>query len=254
MYNPTRRNRNIGTSNQGFSPDNKMTIPEMNVTELCYYERLGKYMKYKRVIHGHEFIFVVEETRKSSEHACSVNDIERIIGHIPVVDYGDLDLIVLRQPTRKEEMLSRVWGRLIYSYKFEGDYHVAILLEAVDTSKTMKWKKQLPLEEQHEFERLKEDGHVFCEGKRYFEAPLNMEHIRNTQLYRTLPHEFGHYVHYLNYVERPQSGENEEKAEEQRYEDYFNLLSREKEQYANAYAERLRKQWQIGGVIPFDPL
>ena len=39
---------------------------------------------------------------------------------------------VRRQPKRKEEIISPVWGRLIYSYEFENDYCPAIILDAID--------------------------------------------------------------------------------------------------------------------------
>lgn len=54
-----------------------------------------------------------------------------MITHIPSEDYGDLRFIILRQPKRKEEIISPVWGRLIYSFEFEHEYAPAIILDAV---------------------------------------------------------------------------------------------------------------------------
>lgn len=115
MNNPLRRNRNIGTVKQGFGQDNKLTIPKPYGVLKSFYERLTDYQKIKLVINGHEFIFVVEQTRTDSQHSCSVADLETIIEQIPKEDYGELKLIVLRQPKRKEEVISPTWGRLIYS-------------------------------------------------------------------------------------------------------------------------------------------
>jgi len=94
MRNPIRRNRNIGTAKQGYGQENKLVIPYPAVEMKSFYERLGKYKTVKRVINQHEFRFVVEETRENSFHACSIDDIEEIIVHIPKENYGELKLIV----------------------------------------------------------------------------------------------------------------------------------------------------------------
>ncbi|WP_322518582.1 hypothetical protein [Chitinophaga sancti] len=104
MYNATRRNRNIGTPKQGHGQNNKLTIPEICAISKTFFERLGNYEKLERTINGHDFILVIEQTRESSKHACSTNDIEKIIEQIASSDYGNLKLIILRQPKRKEEI------------------------------------------------------------------------------------------------------------------------------------------------------
>ncbi|MFD2968899.1 hypothetical protein [Sphingobacterium bambusae] len=109
MNNPARRNRNIGTVKRGFGQNNKLTIPEPCGVLQSFYERLTDYYKIKSVINGHDFLFVIEQTRADSQHPCSVIDIETIIEQIPKEDYGELKLIVLRQPKRKEEILSPTW-------------------------------------------------------------------------------------------------------------------------------------------------
>lgn len=238
MHNPTRRNKNIGTKNQGYGQSNKLTIPSPYGNLKSFYEQLTTYQKEIRTINGHEFIFIVEETRKNSVHSCSPDDIGNIIRQIPVKDYGELKLIILRQPKRKEEILSPVWGRLIYSYEFEDDYLPAIILDAVDIEKKLIWSKKMTLEDQKEFERLKADGHPFQETKRDFIVGIHPEFARNTQLYRTLPHEFGHYVHYLETVERP-GNKNDDDEKEKRMDLYFSLPKSEKERYAHTYAEKL---------------
>ncbi|MDR3025876.1 hypothetical protein [Chryseobacterium sp.] len=258
MYNPTRRNKNIGTKNQGYGQDNKLTISSPYGNLKSFYEKLTDYQKEIRIINNHEFIFVVEKTRKNSTHPCSVNDIQRIIEQIPVKDYGELKFIILRQPKRKEEILSPVWGRLIYSYDFEDDYYPAIILDAIDTEKQLLWSKKQTIEDQQEFERLKADGHIFTETKRNFVAELIPETARNTQLYRTLPHEFGHYVHYLNVVERPGSNINDDDidydAQEKRMDFYFRISKSEKEKFAHTYAEKFKNKLIEDHQIPFEPV
>ena len=251
MRNPTRRNRNIGTENQGFGQNNKMKIATPYGELKSFYERLENYQKESRIINGHEFLFVTEQTRENSVHTCSLNDIEKIIQNIPSKDYGDLKFIVRRQPKRKEEILSSVWGRLTYSYEIEDEYFPAIILDAIDLTKKFKWTKKQSIEDQKEFERLKNDGHLFEESKREFVADFTFEKSRNTQLYRTLIHEFGHYVHYLNstFV-----SDDEDYDEKERLEDiYFSLPKSEKEKYAHKYADDLKNKMQNQKIIPFEP-
>jgi len=252
MNNPTRRNRSIGTSKQGHGQNNKLTIPRPCVTSKTFYERLVDYEKTTRLINGHEFIFVIEKTRDYCQHACTVEDVERIISTIPVDDYGDLRLIIFRQPKRKEVVLSSVWGRLIYYYEFENNFHPAIIIEAVDYSKKLIWSTKLSVESQKELERLKLDGHPFVNDSRNFVAEYKPEHVRNTQLYRTLPHEFGHYVHYLEIVERPSSDEEDFEDWEKRYDLYFSIPSAEKENFAHRYADKLNQRLVELSIIPFD--
>lgn len=254
MYNPIRRNRNIGTAKQGYGQNNKFTIPEPCAVSKSFFERLGKYEKVATTINGHEFVFVIEQTIANYQHACTVNDIEKIIAQVPPADYGELKLVILRQPKRKEALLSPVWGRLIYSYEFEEDYFPAIIIEAQDYTKKFKWPKGLSVESQKELERLKADGHPIQLIGRFFTAPFHSENVRSTQLYRTLLHEFGHYVHYLQLVTWP--GNEDESIEEWeiRYDRYFKISKTEKEQFAHRYADTLRQQLIDSHIIPFNQL
>ena len=254
MFNPTRRNRNIGTAKQGHGQNNKYCIPQSSTTSKSFYELLGRYEKTEATINGHQFLFVVEQTRPGSQHACSVGDLKSILEHIPSTDYEELKLIVFRQPKRKEEALSPTWGRLIYSYEFEGEYHPAIILEAVDYTKKLKWPKALSIEEQQELERLRTDGHTFSEDGRHFTADLETAIVRQTQLYRTLLHEIGHYVHYLEAVERPATEDEDFEHWQRRHDSYFRIPQRDKEAFAHRYAESLRKQLIEQQVIPFEPI
>lgn len=251
MYNPTRRNRNIGTSRQGHGKNNKLTIPEICATSKTFFEQLGNYEKFERTINGHDFIFVIEQTRESSKHACSVDDIEKIILQIEPSDYGNLKLIILRQPKRKEEILSPVWGRFIYSYEFENDCFPAIILEAVDYNKKLKWPKKLSIDSQKELERLKADGHPIKQNGNLFIADYKLENVRSTQLYRTLLHEFGHYVHYLQVVERPAIEGEPIENRELRDSYYFRISKNEREKFAHKYADALKQRMIDDNIIPF---
>jgi hypothetical protein len=185
MFNPIRRNKNIGTENQGFGQDNKYKISTPYGILKSFYERIEKYYKEIRIINDHEFLFIAEEIRENCYHTCTFNDVEKVIREIPKDDYGDLKFIILRQSKRKEEIVSSVWGRLIYSFEFENEYFPAIILDAIDLNKRLVWSRKLTVDDQKEFERLKEDGHIFVENKRYFVADLQLNPSRSTQLYCT---------------------------------------------------------------------
>lgn len=251
MNNPTRRNRNIGTSKQGHGKNNKLVIPYPCIASKTFYERLDEYEKTVRIINDHEFTFVIEKTREGCQHACTINDVERIIKSIPTEDYGSLSLIIFRQPKRKETILSSVWGRLIYSYEFENNYYPAIVIEAIDYTKKLQWPTKLSIESQKELERLKLDGHPFVQESRHFITEYQLENVRSTQLYRTLPHEFGHYVHYLEVVERPSTEDEEFTEWEKRDDFYFSIPSVEKEKFAHLYAEKFKQRLVELSVIPF---
>lgn len=256
MKNPTRRNRNIGTFKQGHGQNNKLVIPYPVAVMKEFQERLTQYTKTFRTINGTLFEFVVEETRQDTQHACTVDDIAEILRHVSPKDYGRLNLVVLRQPKRKEEILNAVWGRLIYYYYFETDFDCrpAIILEAMPTNKVLKWSKSLNPDRASELKRLEEDGHRITTTKRHHLIHTTLDSVRNTQLYRTLPHEIGHYKHFLELV-----GELEDTSDDALYEKheakqakYDNLPTAVKEKYAHNYADRFKVMLEQCGSIPFD--
>lgn len=253
MRNPARRNRNIGTAKQGYGLKNKMTIPDPSYADdyRIYYERLGKYTKEFRTINGHKFCFVIEELNKNSFHACSVDDVAQMLEYIPASDYGEMKLIIFRQPKRKEKILSPVWGRLIYFYEFEDDYHPAIILEAPSFGDKLKWSRKMSIDTVLEFDRLKADGFNFVEHKRYFKAEMSPHLVRNTQLFRTIPHELGHYVHYQKIVIEPEQEDEDIEKWEKRRDLYHAIPSVEKEAFAHNYADRLREKLLEKNLIPF---
>ena len=87
-----------------------------------------------------------------------------------------------------------------------------------------------------EFERLRNDGHQLSR------VGSNPDSIRNTQLYRTRPHEMGHWVDWLEKVARPVSASVDR---------YFERPQSEREVFAHRYAEAVRDRLKNSGVIPF---
>ena len=250
MYNPIRRNRNIGTSKQGHGQNNKMRIPSPACSVKVFFEHLTEYLKETRVIAGNEFLFVTERTITGFEHACSVDDVATILEHIPKHDLLDLNTVIFRQPKRKETILSPVWGRLALCYEFEGHNRAAIILEAVDLTSTLKWTKHLTVADQQEFKRLIADGHRFVMEKNRYVTTLKREAVRNTQLYRTLLHEIGHYVQYIEIVERPKTEGESVEAWFQRSAKYDALSTDQKEQYAHRYAEKTLRELKEKKIVP----
>jgi len=172
---------------------------------------------------------------------------------------------------------------LIYSYKFERDFRPAVVIEAVDCKRTLKWPKKLSVDDQKELDRLRKDGHEFVTTKRHYIANFNINNVRNTQLYRTLPHEFGHYIHYHNVVIKPlkemkaaldkldtEMPENCTRATKSWYKKwlkmhdsydvqfreneakYFAIIKDEKEVFAHNYADKLIQKLEACEAIPFD--
>lgn len=155
----------------------------------------------------------------------------------------------MRQPKRKEKLLSPVWGRLVY-WSSTNDYSgAAIYLEAQEVNCLLKWSKSLTPEYAKELKRLENDGHLITSDRRYYTIKHTIEAIRNTQLYRTLPHEIGHYVDYVQTVEQP-SGDNFDLWNSLN-KLYANKPQHDKEAFAHRYADRFRALHIRNGRLPF---
>lgn len=245
--NPSRRNRNIGTAKQGHGQNNRMVIPESGDGGLAFFEKLENVVQ----VQAEGFNILVERTRQNSIHACTVEDLLHILKLLPKQDLGDLNWIVLRQPKRKEEILSRVWGRLVYAFEWQKTIQPAIVLESVDNAGKLIFNKKMSISVAEEFARLQQDGHEFLPEKRAYIARFQLNAIRNTQLFRTLFHELGHYVHYQQQVLTPPSEDDSWEALDARRDLYFKIPSNEKERFAHDYAESMASALRVQGKIPF---
>ena len=195
---------------------------------------------------------IVEELKEGYYYSCTEQDVERMLNHTPAEDLQAFGVIVFRKPKRKESLLSPVWGRLIYSFEFKDNHRPAIIIEAMPRWNTLHFPKKQSVDDKLEFELLKLDGLKFKESKRDFVADIDPNTIRNIQLYRTLLHEVGHYVHYLEVVERPRKYAEDQEVQDNRREHYFSISKNEKEIYANDYASNLKRNLMRIGVVPFD--
>ncbi|MBE9100403.1 hypothetical protein [Vacuolonema iberomarrocanum] len=249
-YNPTRRNRNIGTEDASLSKDNKLVIPWAWADDRIFYERLVNPVIVDIQVRSVSLHIIVEPTLNGFAHACTVDDIQRLLELLPVRHITNITAFVLRQPKRKEQILAPVWGRLVYSSDICGFSGPTIYLEAQNADRPLKWSKSLSPGLARELERLRGDGHVVETDKRQHIITSTLLTIRNTQLFRTLPHEIGHYVDYLVNVEEP-SNHNPDQWSELN-DQYHSRPSQEKESFAHRYADEFRQQHTANGSIPFE--
>lgn len=252
-YNPARRNRNIGTPKQGHGQDNRMSVPVSAATVRNGTVRLNLRTQLTRNVGGKHVSFLVEHTTGGCMHACTVEDLCFLLSHVPSSDWAGLATFVLRQSTRKERLLDPAWGRMFYHARLEvqGGVPVSgpvIFLEACDVGTPIKWSTSLDPEDSEELERLRLDGHrVERVGRRHV-ISATADSVRATQLYRTLPHEIGHWFDWLEKVEGPAArGEDFARLADS----YFVRPRNEREAFAHRYADDLLRTLRGKGVIPF---
>ncbi len=254
-WNPIRRNRNIGTAKSGHSQNNRLTIPRRGDSQ--FWEIADGVREASRTVGGRVVRFFVQPTRDDCVYACTVDDIVRLLTHIPKADWEGMDAIYFRQPRRKEQRLAPVWGRLAYAADLlDGGETViysgpAIILEAINPLEQFKFGKHLSSIDRKELDRLQADGHKLTNSKSNSLQPT-LESCRNTQLYRTFLHELGHWVDFLEKVERPASlTGSDPDVYEALIGKYHGRADTEKERYAHDYAGRVGLQLQEQGYIPF---
>jgi hypothetical protein len=239
-WNATRRNRNIGTSKSGYGQDNRMKIPSSWADSRAFYEKLDNPIAIKRIVGESEVTILIEPTNTGFLHACTPDDIVHVLNLLPQEHTASIDLIIMRQPKRKELIMNPVWGRLQYWTEIQQYTGVAIHLEAQLIERVIQWPKSLTHEDIHELERLSQDGHRVSSDRRHHKIHTNLAAIRNTQLYRTLPHEVGHYI---DYIESSQNDVDDNL--------YFSKSINDKEAFAHRYANEFWDRATKLGSIPF---
>jgi hypothetical protein len=198
MYNPTRRNRNIGTAKQGHGANNKQVIPFVNRKR--FFENLD-HIEPEFVQKGDQKVTLLTQAlRKGYAYPCTHQEIIDLLVQ-KQIDFSLIDFIVLRQPTVKEEALSPVWGRAVFDFNYRGRVGSAIVIEAYQTGGKLKWPKKLSFQEQLEFKRLQEDGHTFAGDGRHWTAVLDIDAVRSTVLGWTVLHEVGHLHHFQSFID-----------------------------------------------------
>jgi hypothetical protein len=254
VFNPTRRNRNIGTAWRGHGQNNRLIIP--NTGRLFSpLERIGDHRVEHRSVAGMNLDFIVEHSRPGCIPPCTIDDVVQMLELIPASDWAGIHTVFFRQPTRKQARLNPAWGRLFYSGEIitaRGRVIAAgpmIHLEAIDHNHQLEWGTSLALEDQVELDRLRADGHIIERSGNRHVIRATPASARNTQLYRTLPHEIGHWFDWLGKVETPLARGGDFDALTTRY---FARPSAEREAFAHRYADETHARLLSTGSIPFE--
>ena len=151
----TKRNRNIGTAKQGYGRNSKFSIPQPSDTGLYFYERLQGISIETIKVHGKNITVILEDLNKDFYYSFSPEEAQQILNNLPEEDLIGLGYLIFRQPKRKELILSRAWGRLIYSFEFQNVRLPAIIMEAIENTVTLSFPKKQSVELNLEFELLK---------------------------------------------------------------------------------------------------
>lgn len=166
---------------------------------------------------------IADQLTEGYIYACSREDIESLIQKVPDDDLKELAFIVFHQPAHKEEISHPRWAAYVPDYKRGSIEGPAILLKAINPSKSLKWKNSLDPDDQKELERLEKEGHEITRGKKEITISMDVSSIRKTQL-RSFIHELGHHV------DRNKNSK------------LFDQKTRaEKEHFAHRYTERFQK-------------
>jgi hypothetical protein len=208
-----------------------------------------------RDVRGKRFSVLVESTRRGCVHCCTVEDVFRLLRHVPPPDHHGVACVILRQPKRKEEVLAPCWGRLAYRVEVGAYEGPAVILEAVELGKPIRWTKSLRPDAAEELARLREDGHLIAATGRAFVTEPTLDAVRATQLYRTLLHEIGHWVHYLQSVERPAAASADYATTRLTlFDRHCARPAAEREAFAHRYADELRAALLARRLLPFERL
>jgi hypothetical protein len=223
-----------------------MVVPEPWADARRYWERLDGPVIVERIAGGKTLPFVVEAPRSPYFHPCTVDDLVQLIELLPSEDLDGIAFVALRQPSRKQALLSLVWGRLVYEAEVAGLSGPALILEAQDSRRALQWPKSLQPWVAVELENLRSDGHEVTSDGRRFCVHSGPEALRATQLFRTVPHEVGHYVDYRRRVIELSSSEAEL---ERNLGLFWSRPAREREECADRFGREFRARH--GTRLPF---
>ncbi|MEN7342991.1 MAG: hypothetical protein AAAFM81_08600 [Pseudomonadota bacterium] len=252
MRDARRRNRNIGTAASGHGQDNRHVVSERWVDWdwTPFWQDLKAPRIVERDIHGTRVSFIVEPPRDDCRYACTVDDVCHVLKLLPKHHTRYIALVIMRQPTRRQEILRPVWGRLGYWSQICGCEGPGIYLEARSAPEVQHWSSRLAPDDQRELARLEEDGHTIERVKRGYQIRCTYASIRNTLLYRTVPHEVGHYVDYLTF----KTPDGIAHASSEFWDLYDAKPGKDKENFAHRYADEFRALMKSAGNFPFRQL
>lgn len=264
--NPARRNRNIGTSKAGHGQDNRDVIPRSWQDSVYQWKRTPHHHVVSREVAGRSIPFLVEQTLDDHVHACTVDDIATVLNCLPheytqdtpdpefpeerLLGVKGLQGIILRQPTRKEQLLRGAWGRIGWAVDVGPITGPVISLLAHETPTIVRWGKSLSPSDQRELDRLIEMADEVKRDKRGCTLIFELQGIRKVQLYHTLLHEVGHWVDMLSKVELPSLADLESWSA---LRDRFHQRPHDEiEEFAHRFADDSRNELCDRGLIPFE--
>lgn len=251
-WNPTRRNRKIGTSDSGWGQDNRLNIPQDWRDSRIFWERLNDPVETSKDLPAGKVTVLVEPTTYGFAHSCTPEDIFAVLDLLPDADISGLSTVVLRQPRRKEVLMSPVWGRFGYWAALAKNSGPAVFLEAQEVGSRLRWKTSMGPETRKELDRLIRDGHRIERTRRHYEWVLDLEACRSTQLYRTLIHEIGHFVDKKRSIdEAVASLESDDPRRGAIIDSYWSKSHEDKETFAHSYAQQVALPLMEQGLIPF---
>ena len=234
---PRRRNRNDGTARRGHGQDNRQGIPQPHGHgDRSFFHVLKDPVRCSRTIRERTIGFFVEPPTRDCCYACTVEDVARLLSDVPLDDWAGISAVVFRQPTRKQDLLRPVWGRLVFDTQESGITGSAIQLDAQDPRQEIRWSPSLGPDHQKELSALVADGHRVLRSCRWWSIRPTLDSIRATQLYRTLLHEIGHHVDWCRATPKL----------------YFRRPLDERERSAHRYAMTLRMELERRATVPFE--
>jgi len=223
---------------------------------------LGEHTTLEVIINKRKFYIFVEKIIKNFVHAVTPEDIIQLLPYIEHEiedDEATEFAIVLTQPQKNN---TPSWGYFCTSDfdQFDGKavFITATNLQPIEWGNHLKGGNNSGFSE---LERLQEDGHNIIREAKNITIYPTLEATRNTQLYRTLLHEFGHYVDQYNKIHKiskrdwKMEGYKDEFDYYTRLDDlYWSTQRDQHEEFAHNFAKKMSSMLKEKGVIPFDRL
>jgi hypothetical protein len=217
--------------------NNRFVIPWSWADGREFYERLTHPLVQTCQVGEKSYQVVTERLLPGYHHLASADELQLLLAAWPEADLNGLELIVLRQPKHKEEVLSAAWGRFVSEYRFRGRVQPAVILEAGKNFSLLTLPRPLPFHWQSELAFLRTQGVAITEAGSTFSVKMPPEVARHTRLYHTLAHEIGHYVQYRKCTEGA-AGPS-----------FWSIPTREGERFAENYAARRIEEFRRQNLL-----
>jgi hypothetical protein len=216
MFNPIRRNRNIGRKGFGRGKDNKMVVPDDRIP-------VSNVDVQVVTVDGRSLTVIKQPLLPGFQYYVRTDEVAPLLERAGE-DAAGIEFVIFRQPTKKREQLLPVWAAYWPKFEFRGRAGAAIIISAINASKTLKWPLSLTPEDERELHELKAEGRKVMKHDRYYGISMASEAIKRTQLGRSIPHEIGHHVAAAS-----------------------NIAHQNSEEFAVAYARKNKERYSMSG-------